>query len=64
TLPPDRSALRVTLDTQEDWKVVEQVVGHFGDRVVPAGTVAAWLLDNPGVRALNSDIRQRGLADG
>lgn len=64
TFPPDRSGLRVTLDTPEDWKVVEAVVGQFGDRVVPVDEVAGWLLDNPGVRAMNSEVRQRGLADG
>ncbi|WP_033343746.1 cytidylyltransferase domain-containing protein [Catenuloplanes japonicus] len=62
-LPPDRSGLRVTLDTIEDWRLIEAVVAHFGDRIVPVAELSAWLDANPDVRALNGTVRQKALAD-
>ena len=62
-LPPDRSALRVTLDTIEDWRLIEAVVTHFGDRVIGVGELSAWLDANPDVRALNGAVRQKALAE-
>ncbi|MDP9797812.1 spore coat polysaccharide biosynthesis protein SpsF [Catenuloplanes nepalensis] len=62
-LPPDRSGLRVTLDTIEDWRLIEAVVAHFGDRIVGVGELSAWLDANPDVRALNGEVRQKALAD-
>jgi spore coat polysaccharide biosynthesis protein SpsF len=61
TMPPDRSALRLTLDTEADWRVMEAVVGHFGDACVPLAKLADWLESHPRVRALNSTVRQKAL---
>lgn len=62
-LPPDRSGLRVTLDTIEDWRLIEAVVDHFGDRIIGVRELSAWLDANPDVRALNGEVRQKALAD-
>lgn len=64
TFPPDRSELRVTLDTIEDWRLIEAVVDHFGDRTIPADELTRWLMDNPAVRELNRGVRQKELVDG
>jgi len=61
TLAPDRSHLRLTLDTAEDWALVEAVVAQFGDVSVPLAKVAEWLADNPDVRQLNAGVAQRAL---
>jgi spore coat polysaccharide biosynthesis protein SpsF len=64
TFLPDHSDLRVTLDTIEDWRLIEAVVAHFGDRTIPAGDLIRFLLDNPQIRALNQAIRQKELVEG
>ena len=64
TFLPDHSELRVTLDTIEDWRLIEAVVAHFGDRTIPAGELVRWLLDNPEVRELNREVRQKELVEG
>jgi spore coat polysaccharide biosynthesis protein SpsF len=61
TLPPDRSGLRLTLDTEEDWRLVEAVVGAFGDVCIPVTKLVDWLEAHPRVRALNSAVRQKAL---
>jgi spore coat polysaccharide biosynthesis protein SpsF len=60
-LPPDRSALRLTLDTEQDWRVMEAVVDAFGDACVPLVKLVDWLDAHPRVRALNSAVRQKAL---
>ncbi|MFI7602637.1 cytidylyltransferase domain-containing protein [Actinoplanes sp. NPDC049681] len=62
TLQPDLSHLRLTLDTEDDWRLIEAVVAHFGDRPVPVRTLADWLTDRPELAALNAHIRQKELA--
>ncbi|MFI5935048.1 cytidylyltransferase domain-containing protein [Actinoplanes sp. NPDC051494] len=62
TLQPDLSALRLTLDTEDDWRLIETVVAHFGDRPVPMRTLASWLADRPELAALNAHVRQKELA--
>jgi spore coat polysaccharide biosynthesis protein SpsF len=61
TYAPDASDLRVTLDTPDDWALIERVAAEFGDRTVPVGTLAAWLRAHPEVCALNSHVRQKEL---
>ena len=60
-LPPDRSALRLTLDTEQDWRLMEAVVDAFGDACVPLAKLADWLDAHPRVRELNSAVRQKAL---
>jgi spore coat polysaccharide biosynthesis protein SpsF len=61
TLQPDLSHLRLTLDTEDDWRLIEAIVGHFGDRTVPVRTLASWLADRPELTALNAHVRQKAL---
>ncbi|RIV39682.1 cytidylyltransferase domain-containing protein [Micromonospora radicis] len=63
TLTPDRSALRLTLDTEPDWRLVDAVVDHFGDVSVPLAKLADWLDGQPALRALNADVRQKRLEE-
>ncbi|BCJ52674.1 hypothetical protein Asp14428_41490 [Actinoplanes sp. NBRC 14428] len=62
TLQPDLSHLRLTLDTEDDWRLIEAVVAHFGDRPVPVRTLADWLSDRPELAGLNAHVRQKELA--
>ena len=61
TVQPDLSHLRLTLDTEDDWKLIEAVVDHFGDAPVAVRTLADWLADQPELAALNSHVRQKSL---
>ncbi len=63
TLTPDRSALRLTLDTEQDWALVNAVISHFGDVSVPLAKLADWLDGRPRLRALNADVRQKRLEE-
>ncbi|MFI7550986.1 cytidylyltransferase domain-containing protein [Micromonospora sediminimaris] len=63
TLTPDRSQLRLTLDTARDWDLVRAVVEHFGDVSVPLAKLADWLDGQPALRALNADVRQKRLEE-
>ena len=61
TFPPDTSAMRVTLDTAEDWELVQAVAAEFGDRPVPLRTLTGWLDLRPDVYLLNAGVRQKAL---
>jgi spore coat polysaccharide biosynthesis protein SpsF len=61
TLPPDRSHLRLTLDTPDDWRLVDAVVAHIGDASASLPKLAEWLDANPEIRALNAAVRQKPL---
>lgn len=63
TLTPDRSQLRLTLDTEPDWQLVRAVVEQFGDVSVPLAKLADWLDGQPELRALNADVRQKRLEE-
>jgi spore coat polysaccharide biosynthesis protein SpsF len=61
TLQPDLSHLRLTLDTEDDWKLMAAVVGHFGDEPVDVRTLAAWLAGRPDLVRLNAHVEQKTL---
>lgn len=63
TLTPDRSDLRLTLDTEQDWALVSAVIDDFGDVCVPLPKLADWLRANPDVQRLNADVRQKALEE-
>lgn len=63
TLTPDRSDLRLTLDTEQDLALINAIADHFGDVTVPLATLADWLADQPALRALNAGVRQKQLAE-
>jgi spore coat polysaccharide biosynthesis protein SpsF len=56
---PSRDHLRLTLDTAEDWALVQHVVEAFGQRQPPLDELATWLAANPEVRELNAGVTQK-----
>lgn len=63
TLPPDLSHLRLTLDTADDWRLIEAVVAQFGDTSVSLRKLAEWLAANPEVGRLNAHVQQKRIED-
>lgn len=61
TLQPDLSHLRLTLDTEDDWKLIEAIVDHFGDEPVAIRTLADWLAARPDLIELNAHVLQKAL---
>jgi spore coat polysaccharide biosynthesis protein SpsF len=61
---PARDHLRLTLDTPEDWALVERVVDEFGRRQPSIDELAAWLDAHPEVRDLNAEVTQKSLDEG
>jgi spore coat polysaccharide biosynthesis protein SpsF len=64
TFHPDCSDLRVTLDTEDDWALIQAVVKEFGDQPAVLEHVVRWLRDNPQAVALNQHVRQKPLEVG
>ncbi len=64
TMPPDRSTLRLTLDTPDDWTVIQSVVEGLGAGPFPVAKLVAWLEDHPHVRAINAHVTQKELESG
>ena len=61
TMQPDLSHLRLTLDTEDDWKLIEAIVGHFGDEPVEVRALADWLAGQPDLVLLNAHVEQKAL---
>jgi spore coat polysaccharide biosynthesis protein SpsF len=61
TMQPDLSHLRLTLDTEDDWKLLEAIVGHFGDDPAGIRAVAKWLTTRPDLIELNAHVLQKAL---
>ncbi|HYN92619.1 MAG TPA: glycosyltransferase family protein [Pilimelia sp.] len=61
TLPPNRAHLRLTLDTAEDWELIQAVVAHFGDSTVSLTKLVEWLDAHPEIRAINAEVQQKAL---
>jgi len=61
TMQPDFSHLRLTLDTEDDWKLIEAIVDHFGDEPVEIRALADWLASRPDLIELNSHVLQKAL---
>jgi spore coat polysaccharide biosynthesis protein SpsF len=61
TVQPDLSHLRLTLDTEDDWRLIEAIVGHFGDDAVSVRELADWLARHPDLIELNSHVLQKAL---
>lgn len=61
---PRAADLRVTLDTVEDARLIEQVVAELGDAPPRWQDVVALLRSRPDLVELNSTVRQKALADG
>jgi spore coat polysaccharide biosynthesis protein SpsF len=64
TFSPSAADLRVTLDTAQDWELIQTVVAHFGDRAADLPEMVSWLRANPEVVAINREVRQKNLEQG
>lgn len=64
TFAPAADDLRVTLDTPEDARAIEEIVAELGDRPPPWQDVVALLRRRPDIVAMNADVRQRPLSEG
>ena len=62
TMQPDLSHLRLTLDTPDDWRLIEAIIEHFGDVSVPVRTLTDWLAHRPELTELNAHVEQKALA--
>jgi spore coat polysaccharide biosynthesis protein SpsF len=62
TLLPDRSHLRLTLDTEDDWKLIEAIVDQFGDTPISVDAIAGWLAEHPELVELNAHVNQKELS--
>ncbi|WP_248929435.1 glycosyltransferase family protein [Paenibacillus hamazuiensis] len=51
--------LRITLDTPEDYELLQTIADHFQDKLVPSQEVVRYLLANPEVAAINAHIQQK-----
>ena len=59
SLQPVASDLRVTLDTPDDWRLMQAIVAEFGDRPGDVPALVAWLRANPDVATMNAHIAQK-----
>lgn len=60
-VPEDRNApeLRITLDTEEDYVLIQAVAKHFDDLLVSSKKVIQFLKDTPEVAKINAHIEQK-----
>ncbi|GAA0473106.1 flagellin modification protein FlmC [Paractinoplanes deccanensis] len=61
TMQPDLSHLRLTLDTEDDWKLIEAIVQHFGDEPISVRKLTDWLAGRPDLTELNAHVLQKAL---
>ncbi|MDR1768242.1 MAG: glycosyltransferase family protein [Propionibacteriaceae bacterium] len=61
---PTANDLRVTLDTPEDFHVIEAVVARLGDRPPAWRDLVALLRAHPELAAANANIHQKPLSEG
>jgi spore coat polysaccharide biosynthesis protein SpsF len=61
---PDSSDLRVTLDTVDDWELIQRIVAELGDRPANLDEIVGWLRANPEAVAINQHVRQKALEVG
>jgi spore coat polysaccharide biosynthesis protein SpsF len=61
TMQPDQSHLRLTLDTEDDWHLIEAIVAEFGDEPVSIRKIANWLATRPDLLELNAHVLQKAL---
>lgn len=63
-LLPDASDLRVTLDTAQDWALIQRVAEILGDDVPSWRQIVEVLRANPDLTAINADVQQKALTEG
>lgn len=59
--PLDRSGYRITLDTDEDRRLLSRLIEDFGAAGLPWGDVVTLLDAHPELVAINSDVQQKQL---
>ncbi len=64
TFSPPADDLRVTLDTEDDARALEELVQVLGDRAPTWFAVVQTLRARPDIVALNADVRQKQIEDG
>ena len=50
---------RLSVDTLEDFKLVETIFNHFQDEYIEAKEVVKFLDENPNIASINEDIKQK-----
>ncbi|MET0426030.1 MAG: glycosyltransferase family protein [Actinoplanes sp.] len=63
TLQPDLSHLRLTLDTEDDWRLIEAIVDHFGDEPVAVRELTTFVTSRPDLMELNAHVLQKALVE-
>lgn len=60
-VPENRNApeLRITLDTEEDYALIQAVANHFQNPLVSSAKVIRFLKENPEIAKLNEHIEQK-----
>ena len=60
-VPENRNApeLRITLDTEEDYTLIQAVADHFNNPLVSSADVIQYLKDTPEVATINAHIEQK-----
>lgn len=61
---PPADDLRVTLDTEQDWELLEAVTAHVGDRIIAWHELVDYLRGNPDVVRINAAVQQKPLEAG
>lgn len=61
---PNRSDLRLTVDTDLDFEVLRQITQQTGDRILPFREILDFLDSNPDISAINHLVRQKHAAEG
>lgn len=64
TFQPSSADLRLTLDTPDDWALIEAIVEAYGDRAGDLDTLVAWLREHPATVAINQHVGQKPLEAG
>ncbi len=64
TVHPPAQDLRVTLDTEDDARLLDALVDRLGDRPPRWNDVVHILRASPELRALNAHVTQKALVDG
>ncbi|MCG5217249.1 NTP transferase domain-containing protein [Streptosporangium sp. KLBMP 9127] len=63
TYRPSAADLRVTLDTEDDWRLIHAVVESFGDGPPSVRTLVEWLRARPEMAEINAHVRQKALQE-
>lgn len=61
---PPADHFRVTLDTEDDARMLDALAAGLGDRPPTWREVTAWLEAHPDVAALNAEVTQKALDEG